>query len=374
MRIKIETPIIKGMIGFVLLLTMFIFFSGTVKAEGSADLVKNGGYRPYTEWTSKSTSGLVRHQIIKAFVKEGETVYFGSSVTKSELLGGDIAIKDPNGSTTTYTNTKSKGYIETPAQESTGPAALAGEGGYPAHSFTATTTGVYVFEFHSTKNKAANPTKAQYNEVWTENDMSVAAWDITVTNNDNPISGRVYTDYLCLNMGENNIPLKSQVYVVTYDGYIYQTDFNGMEPYGFLFFGNNRGLFNTKTQQTAYASAFAKDISKAEMGELEGNMGYYSPAKENDASNRTFKVFFNDPSKDLPTTVLPTLESTAIVQKGSLRFMYGDQEGVGRVGKGGDFLFTMNSEGERSNAGSYQIEINFGDKQYGSAVRGCPNR
>lgn len=116
MRIKIETPIIKGMIGFVLLLTMFIFFSGTVKAEGSADLVKNGGYRPYTEWTSKSTSGLVRHQIIKAFVKEGETVYFGSSVTKSELLGGDIAIKDPNGSTTTYTNTKSKGYIETPAR------------------------------------------------------------------------------------------------------------------------------------------------------------------------------------------------------------------------------------------------------------------
>ncbi|MDD4508786.1 MAG: SpaA isopeptide-forming pilin-related protein, partial [Eubacteriaceae bacterium] len=267
----------------------------------------------------------------------------------------------PNGSTTTYTNTKSKGYIETPAQESTGPAALAGEGGYPAHSFTATTTGVYVFEFHSIDGNEGNPEKKAVEKAWKQNDMSVAAWDITVTNNDNPISGRVYTDYLCLNMGENNIPLKSQVYVVTYDGYIYQTDFNGMEPYGFLFFGNNRGLFNTKTQQTAYASAFAKDISKAEMGELEGNMGYYSPAKENDASNRTFKVFFNDPSKDLPTTVLPTLESTAIVQKGSLRFMYGDQEGVGRVGKGGDFLFTMNSEGERSNAGSYQIEINFGD-------------
>ncbi|MEG1431383.1 SpaA isopeptide-forming pilin-related protein [Eubacterium sp.] len=361
MRIRIETPIIKGMIGFVLLLTMFIFFSGRVHAEGSADLVENGGYRPYTEWTNKTTSGLLRHQIIKAFVKEGETVYFGSSVTKSELAGGDIAIKDPNGNTTTYTNTQSKGYIETPAQESTGPAALAEEGGYPAHSFTATTTGVYVFEFHSTKNEVANPTKAQYNAAWTENGMSVAAWDITVTNNNNPISGRVYTDYLCLNMGANNIPLKSQVYVVTYDGYIYQTDFNGMEPYGFLFFGNNRGLFNTKTQQTAYASAFAEDISKAEMGELEGNMGYYSPAKENDASNRTFKVFFNDPSKDLPTTVLPTLESTATVQKGSLRFMYGDQEGVGRVGKGGDFLFTMNREGESSNAGSYQIEINFGD-------------
>lgn len=81
----------------------------------------------------------------------------------------------------------------------------------------------------------------------------MGAWDITVTKLVNgsrvAVPGRVFANYLCLNLGNNKQGfgvLYSTVYVLTNDGYIYRTEFNDIDPYGFVYFANNRGLINTK--------------------------------------------------------------------------------------------------------------------------------
>ena len=81
----------KALILFSLLTLLLTTLSAPVsaQAEGSKDLVKNGGYRPYIEWyISKSYySGqlasqtvMKRRQVINVYAKAGETIYFGSSV------------------------------------------------------------------------------------------------------------------------------------------------------------------------------------------------------------------------------------------------------------------------------------------------------
>lgn len=113
---------------------------------------------------------------------------------------------------------------------------------------------------------------------------TVAAWDITVkspqeqstgenteVNNDEntgdstegntgdstePIyvtqTGRVWTDRVFLNMGGNRasgdktgdagVALFSNLYVLTHDSFEYKIDFNGIDPFGFAFYSNKRGL------------------------------------------------------------------------------------------------------------------------------------
>lgn len=36
-------------------------------------------------------------------------------------------------------------------------------------------------------------------------------------------------------------PVKSEMYTLTYDGFEYRVDLNGMEPFGFALYSNNRG-------------------------------------------------------------------------------------------------------------------------------------
>ena len=58
-------------------------FSSAAFAEGSADLVENGGYRPYLEWRDRQNFGLQRKSVIYVYAEQGETIYFGSSVWRS---------------------------------------------------------------------------------------------------------------------------------------------------------------------------------------------------------------------------------------------------------------------------------------------------
>lgn len=61
----------------------FTAFSSAAFAEGSNDLVKNAGYRPYLEWSDKQNFGLQRKSVIYVYAEKGETIYFGSSVRES---------------------------------------------------------------------------------------------------------------------------------------------------------------------------------------------------------------------------------------------------------------------------------------------------
>lgn len=301
----------------------FTAFSSAAFAEGSADLVDKGGYRPYLEWRDRQNFGLQRKSVIYVYAEEGETIYFGSSVWRSseyalksvlsdnpkeitgtighDMTGATVAITlpakeggmpyDPNdaeveidddgvignfklrsvldGGNITAGNTgiyltrpdgTYKGYIQNTSQEEIGPhiEGIKGtENGYEPMSFTAPVTGTYAFRFLSSAYGEDDPEPITVDNEWrtgklpdgtdndlettNENNATVAAWDITVVDNGVKQEGRVWTDTLFLNTGAHETPLNSEVYTLTYDGFEYRVNLNGMEPFGFALYSNNRG-------------------------------------------------------------------------------------------------------------------------------------
>lgn len=158
-----------------------------------------------------------------------------------------------------YANGTYKGYIQNTSQEEIGPhiEGIKGtENGYEPMSFTAPVTGTYAFRFLSGDYGKDDPEPITVNDEWltelpdgadndlettNENNATVAAWDITVVDNGEKQEGRVWTDTLFLNTGAHETPLKSEIYTLTYDGFEYRVNLNGMEPFGFALYSNNRG-------------------------------------------------------------------------------------------------------------------------------------
>ena len=279
----------------------FTAFSSAAFAEGSADLVDKGGNRPYLEWSSKEYFGVKRKSVVYVYAKQGETVYFGSSVnsTSTDALrsivddnastsvnvpetyaGSTIAVTLPSsadgmpydpagrsdyefrwrsyldpeknntinyGDTGIYLvrpNTDGQGLIESRNEELAGPNISNNDNlGYSPFSFTAPLDGTYAFRFLSSGYGGGNnPTAATSNASWNESDSTVAAWDITVVNSSGKKqTGRVWSDMLYLNTGAHQTPINSEVYVLTHDGFEYSFDLNGIEPFGFALYSNNRG-------------------------------------------------------------------------------------------------------------------------------------
>src|SRR5207237_10413127 len=87
---------------------------------------------------------------------------------------------------------------------------------------------------------------------------SVAAWDVTgrshLTSPTN-ITGRVFSYYLALFTGGNGLPVYPTIYAVTADGYRYQVDLRGMDPNGWLVYGNQRGFLDSDRATTLYHDA-----------------------------------------------------------------------------------------------------------------------
>ena len=88
---------ITCLIALVTIIYGTCFNTEVVKAEGSKEMVKNGGYRPYTEWTSSDTSaGIVRKTLLKVYVKSGEKINLGSSVVPADP-NKEIVVRSPSG-------------------------------------------------------------------------------------------------------------------------------------------------------------------------------------------------------------------------------------------------------------------------------------
>ncbi len=104
-----------------------------------------------------------------------------------------------------------------------------------------------------------------------------------------------------------------KVYVLTSDGYIYYTDFNGIDPFGFTFFGNNRGLVSSRTNMSLYHS-MEDAITSGNTPDLnnfrditdkkwsKGRNVCRDPAIRR-PSDSSFKIFFNEPSGELPDSI-----------------------------------------------------------------------
>lgn len=156
----------------------------------------------------------------------------------------------PDVNTSDLTKAHVKGTIYNWQQEALGPKTSAIPDGYVPISFTAPVSGVYTFRFFGTEYKGGvAATKVLKTADFLQASKSyVGAWDITVTASPTattPITGRTFTDALIWTVGANMASesvLKETVYALTSDGFEYKVDFNGIDPFGFVFFTNKRGL------------------------------------------------------------------------------------------------------------------------------------
>jgi uncharacterized repeat protein (TIGR01451 family) len=293
----------------------------SANAEGSRELVKNGGNRPFTEWRTDKTAGILRRTVLKVYANANEVINLGSSAVGVDK--GDILVfKDTDNVDTATPLLKCKptgtGVLDTRDKEIAGP--LPTTGGYTPCTYTAPSSGVYKVVFYGTDGKTGtnDPIKPSVSVdyitnplITTDQRSTVSMWDITVRSSKTSttdINGRVFTDYIALVMGDNGRYLKSNLYILTDDGYRYSTDFSvgaGLDPNGFLFFANQKGLL-TPGGQPLYHSGQKKSDS-AMTPPLDGGVTIQAPK---------YPIFFNPPSDtavsglSVPLTALPPSPAT----------------------------------------------------------------
>lgn len=301
-------------LGF-LALFMGLGWTQGVRAEGSADLIDNGGERPFLEYREDKSAGIDRQTIIQVYAEAGETINLGSSAIGIGIGGidmiGDIKYTAPDGSTNDcISSDPGTGLIpdrEAEIAGSTGPTA-----GYTPCQVTvqAGQTGIWKIEFISPdKGSNANPDPIGVTEEWTQEDDVgwIAAWDVTVVDSTgSPILGRVFANYLALNMGSNGISLNSQFTIQTDQGYQYEIDLNGIDPFGFIFFANSKGFLEPTTGERSRESINQSEIILSSEMMVQGST-LLDPSGEsdNEATNDiTHKVFLNQPDPNMPTSAM----------------------------------------------------------------------
>jgi len=334
-----------------------------VRAEGSVDLTNNQGYRPFLEYRNDPTANILRRTIIRVFAQAGESIDLGSSALAFGIGGGagDIRFTAPDNTTNLCsTVAPNTGFIGTRTAELGGST-----GGYTPCTVPvgANQTGIWTIEFISPNpNSTVDPPLTLVNTNWVQptNVGYVAAWDVTVRNGNTPIPGRAYANYLALNMGGNRPGeqvLRSNAFILTDIGYLYQVDLNGIDPFGFIFFANSKG-FTTQPCGQGGVPLYASVPLVA----TPNNPSFTPPnvcipsIPDNPGTNDiTYKIFFNSPAQDLPssaqlagggTTWLlnPPQPSTNISD-----FIFVGQEGTpnqaGSPLLGGNFIFTATGFG-----------------------------
>ncbi|NJO15776.1 MAG: tandem-95 repeat protein [Thioploca sp.] len=369
---------------------MLIHLSGwisIVHAEGSRDLVKYGGYRPYLEFIDQETAGIKRQPSIKVFVKAGEQVNVGSSVPKSANNNADIVYRWPPGNPPLLADgqvgegsfdvdSKKCGFIKDVPSESAGP--LPNPGGYTPCTFIAQTTGIYEIEFRAPEftGKTKYPVVKKVKEDFPTNNQqhqAVAAWDVTVFKTPNDPSteqtGRAYATFLPMDMGKNDLSLNARVFFLNKSGYLYRVNLNGIDPYLFIFFANSKG-FQDKADETSKSIYNSVEIAQIDNGKV----FLHDPNEPDEQTDITHKIFFNPPAADLPLDIevaLPDgnttwLRSTlpALPKINDFKFI-GDEGSVGQTGTlplKGHFSFTVDMKGDYIITIDANNNLTFGDE------------
>lgn len=359
-------------------LAIFSFAAQPAMAAGSSNLWPSGasGNRANTEWRTGSygNGALTRRTLIKAYMTTGQVLMLGSSAVGQGL--SDILVYNPGlvtGPIGTETipatgsfscNTQrlavgapaSQGMITSRAKELAGPDTIPTggiAGGYVPCHYAAPVNGVYDVVFLGPLGPASNldgtiaadVALAQPADFNATQGTSIAAWDATVratlasTVN---ITGRVFSYYLAMFTGGNGLPVFPSVYPVTKDGYRYRVDLRGMDPNGWLIYGNQLGFLDSDGTTPLYHDAVA--VNSGSPGQLTSIQGGVSLALP------SFPLFFEPPAAatiaalGIPAApTAPTLST--IIFTGTV----GGNTSL--VNSGGTFTFTTNV------AGVYDIVI-----------------
>ena len=244
-------------------------------------------------------------------------------------------------------------------------------------------------------------------EKWVNSPSIVSAWDVTVADSKGNVqNGRAWSDVLALNAGNHQRSIYSNFYILTKDGFEYQFNSNGMQPYGFAFYANNRGFlldrFNQYTDGDnlnnlqSFAHSFYSFGESDSVGaapqymEMDSNgnpvldennkeqytsvLPNYTPTHAEKDHNH--KIFFNEVKDGNPVlsaytssnkladnSTIHDAEKVAITPAYTGLGVQADNSGdihYGTKGVGGNFTFTVTEEQLANVQGSsYNITLDF---------------
>jgi uncharacterized repeat protein (TIGR01451 family) len=344
-------------------------------AAGSRDLWPSGagGSRANTEWRTNSYGGglILRRTLVKAFMNAGEVLLVGSSaigqgssdilVWNPGLVFGAIGAEDVSAAPSFSCNGQragAQGQITSRAEELAGPDTIPAGGvvgGYVPCHYTAPSTGVYDIAFVGPDGlaSAADGTVAADVALTDPNDFSaaqgtsIAAWDATVRSglvSASDITGRVFSYYLALFTAGNGLPVFPTVYPITRDGYRYQVDLRGMDPNGWLVYGNQLGFFDSDGSTPLYRDAVAENSgSPGQLTSIQGGVTFQRPS---------FPLFFEPPSAAAIAGLgIPAAPTAPIMSALSFAGNLGGNTSL--VNNGGTFHYVSNV------AGVYNIVISI---------------
>jgi uncharacterized repeat protein (TIGR01451 family) len=353
---------------------LVLFASPPVFAAGSANLWPNGapGNRANNEWRTSSYGGgaLARRTLLKAFMNAGEVLLLGSSAVGQGT--SDILVYNPGvvtgavgaevvpapGSASFSCNAQRlaggapplQGMITSRAQELAGPDTIPASvaGAYVPCHYTAPAKGIYDIAFlgpngfsdNADGGVVADVSLASANDFNATQGSSVAAWDATVrTSLAAPVTtlpGRVFSYYLALFTAGNGRPVFPSIYPLTTDGYRYRIDLRGMDPNGWLVYGNQVGFYDSDGVTPLYHDAVA--VNSGSPGQLTSIQGGVSIARP------TFPLFFEPPA--LATVVALGIPTTTVAPAMTALTFVGNLGGnTSLVNTGGTFSFLSSVPG-----------------------------
>ncbi len=312
-------PRLLNLMMFVILVAALLLGplgSQPARAEGSRELNTNGGKRALTEWRTNTTAGLYRRSFLRVYANAGERILMGSSavgvgsgdivlyrenqISSSQIDPATLATITPAFKCSDYRlDHPGTGELRTRAQELAGP--LPATGGYTPCVYIAPASETYWVAMYGPDgpNGSVDGQAGTIDSPVVDSTQrsGVSMWDITVRNADDTETypGRVFVDYLAQISGGNGdaYRLYSTMYTVTQDGFIYQVDLRGLDPFGFIFYGNRVGFLDPDGKTPLYHDLVTT------------NNQLSNPAGGVILAKATAKVFFSQPAPELPPSILP---------------------------------------------------------------------
>jgi uncharacterized repeat protein (TIGR01451 family) len=164
-------------------------------------------------------------------------------------------------------------------------------------------------------------------------DTSVSAWDVTVRSSLTStvdLTGRLFTYYLALFTGNNGRPIEATVYTLTTDGFLYQTDLDGLDPNGFVVYGNRTGFLNSD------GTPLNRNIVATD-DQLSTLLGGVSIARPE------FPLFFNPPAPEIISALSIPPPTLPVVDPRSFRFTGDAGDNNTFVSAGGTFAYSAST-------------------------------
>jgi gliding motility-associated-like protein len=241
---------------FWLVLVTFLLTGGTLKSEGTREIMQNPAYNGRILFDSDfggfGQYGAGHEDRLHIRIKEpGEMIYYGfGQAIATDFLQGQYAtndvsyrIVDPDGQVVVNTRLQpqsGEGFINSYLQAISGPVTF-DPSGYQPLVLTCFKAGDYRIEF--TFEGAIGEEFAERREF--------DYFDITVADvNNNPVPGRIWSKAWMFTVSEKGgspyqNPFFGKAYILSDDGIVTSVDFNGMRPFVFTMSANATGVSNT---------------------------------------------------------------------------------------------------------------------------------